>query len=537
MAESDKVGANRAILAGARSFDRLPWWMRALLGAVSAVIAVGITALIPQLRMFPLLLGVPAVILSFWFLDTWGGAAAALLEGALVQLFLSSPQARFLLGQPGERLRIPLFWVVSISLGWTVRRLAQQHTELARKEFERRLLIADAERRLAEERAHATEALRDRDAMLQVALDANGMGLWVWDLEHDQVFWSDEMYRMAGHQPGAIEPTIEAWSSMILPEDKPRLLETRKEAAESGKDYRVQYRVRFKDGSLHWLESQGKCQRNSEGKVTRVVGVVADVTPRHRAEEAMLRAEKLAVAGRLAASVAHEINNPLEAVSNLLFLITLTETTESAHEHARIALEQLMRVSLITQQTLKFHRQSGVPSLIRLSEIVENVRLLFGPRLSGNGIGVEIETKSEIEVTCMPNEAQQIFANLMSNAIDAMPRGGHLHVRLRPSVDWRDGKTAGMRITFADTGSGVDRATMKQMFEPFFTTKVETGTGLGLWVVAQLVERHAGHIRVWSRCRPGASGTAFSVFLPLSEPVADLAAEGTDLQASLGIEA
>lgn len=537
MPESDKVGSKRAGLAGARSFDRLPWWMRALLGAASAGLAVGLTSAIPQLRMFPLLLGVPAVILSFWFFDSWGGIIAALLEGILVQFYLSSPQAKFLLGQPGEKLRIPLFWVVSVSLGWTVRRLAQQHTELARKEFERRLLIADAERRLAEERAHATEALRDRDAMLQVALDANGMGLWVWDLENDLVFWSDEMYRMAGHSPGSIEPTIEAWSSMILPEDKPRLIDTRKEAAEQGKDYRVQYRVRYKDGSIHWLESQGKCQRNSDGRVTRIVGVVADVTPRHRAEEAMLRAEKLAVAGRLAASVAHEINNPLEAVSNLLFLITLTETTESAHEHARIALDQLMRVSLITQQTLKFHRQSGVPSLTRLSEIVENVRVLFGPRLVANGIGVDIRPKGENEITCMPSEAQQIFANLMANAIEAMPRGGHLFVRLRPSIDWRDGKTPGMRVTFADTGAGVDRATMKQMFEPFFTTKVETGTGLGLWVVAQLVERHAGHIRAWSRRRTGASGTAFSVFLPLSEPSADPGIEDTDVQASLGIEA
>lgn len=537
MPESDRAGVKAVWLAGARSLERLPWWMRALLGAVAAGLAVGVTTLVPQLRLYPLLLGVPAVILSFWFLDTWGGATCALIEGTLVQLFLTSPQTKFLLGQPGERLRIPLFWVVSISLGWTVRRLAQQRSELARREFERRLLIADAERRLAEERAHATEALRDRDAMLQVALDANEMGLWIWDLENDQVFWSDEMYRMAGHYPGSIEPTFEAWARMILPEDRLHLVETRTEAAEQGKDYRVQYRTRSEDGSVHWLESQGKCQRNGEGRVTRIVGVVADVTPRHRAEEAMLRAEKLAVAGRLAASVAHEINNPLEAVSNLLFLITLVDTTESAREHARAALDQLMRVSLITQQTLKFHRQSGSPSMTRLSDVVENVRMLFGPRFTANGIAVEIKSEGEIDVTCMPNEAQQIFANLMANAIEAMPRGGNLLVRLRPSSDWRNGKTPGMRITFADTGTGVDRATMKQMFEPFFTTKVETGTGLGLWVVAQLVERHGGHIRVWSCRRPGASGTAFTVFLPLSEPAADSGTDGAAVQASLGIEA
>jgi two-component system CheB/CheR fusion protein len=116
---------------------------------------------------------------------------------------------------------------------------------------------------------------------------------------------------------------------------------------------------------------------------------------------------------------------------------------------------------------------------------------------------------------CVPGEIQQIFANLMSNAIDAMPQGGRLVIRLRPSHDWRDAKTAGMRITFCDSGVGMDRNTMRKLSEPFFTTKAETGTGLGMWVVAQLLDRHHGYMRVWSRQRAGAGGTAFSLFLPL----------------------
>lgn len=114
----------------------------------------------------------------------------------------------------------------------------------------------------------------------------------------------------------------------------------------------------------------------------------------------------------------------------------------------------------------------------------------------------------------MPNEVQQIFANLISNAIDAMPRGGRLIVRLQPSRDWRDGHVPGMRITFLDSGIGMDRATIQRMFEPFFTTKPETGTGLGMWVVAQLVDRHHGHVRVWSSQNANSSITAISVFLP-----------------------
>ncbi len=123
----------------------------------------------------------------------------------------------------------------------------------------------------------------------------------------------------------------------------------------------------------------------------------------------------------------------------------------------------------------------------------------------------------EQSISCMPNEAQQVFANLVSNAIEAMPRGGRLSIRLRSSRDWRNGERQGMRITFCDSGAGMDRNTMRRIEEPFFTTKPETGTGLGMWVVAELVNRHHGAVRVWSTQRKGRSGTAFSVFLPFSE--------------------
>jgi two-component system CheB/CheR fusion protein len=244
------------------------------------------------------------------------------------------------------------------------------------------------------------------------------------------------------------------------------------------------------------------------------VGVLSDVTPRKLTEEAMLRTQKLAVAGRMAAAVAHEINNPLEAVENLLYLISTAETTELVRSYAHMALEGLTRVSLVTQQTLKFHRQSGAPVLTRLSEVVSVVLGLFAPKLRTAGIAHEIRVAGEEGVECMPSETHHIFANLVSNAIDAMPQGGRLVVRLRPSCDWRDGKTHGMRVTMADTGMGMNQATMRHIFEPFFTTKTDTGTGLGLWVVAQLTERRHGDVRVRSAQHAGTSGTTFSVFLP-----------------------
>jgi two-component system CheB/CheR fusion protein len=260
---------------------------------------------------------------------------------------------------------------------------------------------------------------------------------------------------------------------------------------------------------------------NADGKVSRIFGVMADISRRKLADQALLRAEKLAVAGRLAASVAHDINNPMEAVANMLFLISMTDSLEEARSQASSALDELMRIALVAQSTLKFHRETGVPKTTLLSEVIDTVLSMFRGKLQSMEIAVELKAERERPIHCMPSETQQIFANLIANAIEAMQQNGRLHIRVRPSRDWRDRTTAGMRVTICDTGAGIDRATLSHIFEPFFTTKTETGTGLGLWVVAQLLDRHKGSVRVWSSKVPGASGTAFSVFLPFGEAATD----------------
>jgi PAS domain S-box-containing protein len=220
-----------------------------------------------------------------------------------------------------------------------VRRLTQQRILLDNNDLQQRLALADSERRVAEERARVSEELRDRDALLRIALRSNGMGVWVWDLKRGAIHFSDEMYRMAGREPGSLDASFEAWASLIHPEDVQRVAEARRRTCDTGKDYSERYRIVRPDGSLHWLESQGTCQLGQDGSVARVLGVVWDVTDRKHSEEALLRAEKLAVAGRLAASVAHEINNPLEALGNLLYLVSLADTLGAAQEHARTALD------------------------------------------------------------------------------------------------------------------------------------------------------------------------------------------------------
>ena len=510
-------------IPGSERMGRLPWFIRFLLGCCLAVGAVALTSEIAPLRAFPLLLAFPSVILAAWFLGMWGAAGCALMDVALVDAFLTRSQFRFSTGNVSQELRLAMFVLITLLLGWSVRRLAQQKAELANHELKRQLERAESERNLAEERARAGEQLRYRDDVLQVALKASGMGLWVWDLEEKVVHRSDEVFRMVGCEPGAFGPDPDAWLKYVYPEDIPALKEAFAKAKADGADYHTQYRVRWPDGSWHWLESQGKCQLDAERRVVRIFGVLANISHRKQAEEALLRAEKLAVAGRLAASVAHEINNPLEAVANMLYLITMTDSAEEARVQASSALDELMRVSLVAQSTLKFHRETGAPKAILLSEVIESVLAMFRGKVQTMELAVETRADGELPIICMLSETQQIFANLIGNAIEATQRSGRLLIRIRPSRNWRDQTTPGMRVTICDTGTGIDRATVNRIFEPFFTTKPETGTGLGLWVVAQLLERNKGNVRVWSSRRPGASGTAFSVFLPLSESAKDQA--------------
>jgi PAS domain S-box-containing protein len=498
--------------------DRVSWPIRTLLGCGSAIASVAVTYGLKPLHSFPLLLAFPTVVLSAWFLGMAGSFGCAILTVTLVDLLLTREEFRFDSGFTQQELRLSLFLVLSTLLGVLLRRWADQRVELREQDLKKSLVLAQTQRQMAEERARAGEALRDRDAALQIALEASGMGFWTWDLHRDLVHWSDEMYRIIGYAPGEFSPVNEAWLRAIHPEDADDVRRGIDKVVATGEDFRRQYRVLWPDGAVRWVESQGRCLRDNDGRAHWLMGVITDVTHRKRAEESMLRAEKLAVAGRLAASVAHEINNPLEAVTNLLYLITMSSSADESKTLARNALDELLRVSMITQSTLKFHRQQGMPKITMLSEVVEGVMTLFRPRFISANIVAEVQAANEVAIACMPSEAQQIFANLISNSIEALPGPGKITIRLRPSRDWRNREVAGMRATIADTGVGMDRATMRRIFEPFFTTKPETGTGLGMWVVAQLVERHGGAVRVRSTQRYGAGGTTFSIFLPTVHP-------------------
>jgi PAS domain S-box-containing protein len=243
-----------------------------------------------------------------------------------------------------------------------------------------------------------------------------------------------------------------------------------------------------------------------------------DLTEQKRSEEVMRRTEKLAATGRLAASIAHEINNPLEAVTNCLFLIGSGRLEARSQEYLRIAQQELDRVSHITTQTLRFYRQSTRPVHSDVNDLLESVIALYEPRLRSYAVAIKRRYRDLPPVHAYDGEIRQVLANFIANAVDAMQRdGGRLTLRTSPGRDPRNGGE-GIYVTVADTGSGMDAATRLRIYEPFFSTKGNTGTGLGLWVSQTIIDKHGGRIASRSRVRslpsePG--GTVFRIFLPL----------------------
>ena len=253
---------------------------------------------------------------------------------------------------------------------------------------------------------------------------------------------------------------------------------------------------------------------DGDGLVRGLVCMAVDVENQRQAEAALRQSEKLAVVGRLASSIAHEINNPLEAVTNLLYLAG--ESTGDAPTLAHYLTEaqaQLARVTEIVVQTLRFHRQSTEPTPCRLAEVIEQVLVLYSGRLAGAGIAAEARFREKRPLLCREGELRQVIANLVGNAADAMGSGGRLLLRTRGGVHPRSGQP-GAIVTVADTGHGISAAAKQRLFHPFHTTKGETGSGLGLWISKEIIDRHGGLLHVRSSTRPGAHGTVFRIFVP-----------------------
>jgi PAS domain S-box-containing protein len=358
---------------------------------------------------------------------------------------------------------------------------------------------------VAIENAQLHHALLEQATELRLSHAAAKMGSWTWDLEHDRLSWSPEFKALHG-LPEDAEATSEAAAALVHPDDREEAQQAFQAALESSASiFNSEHRSLTPDGRILWLQVRGRIRRDASGKAIWIAGLVIDVTDSRMAEQALRRAEKLAAAGRLAATVAHEVNNPLEALVNAIYLAQHAKDLGEAADHLRLADSELRRITHIVRQTLGFYRESTLPQPTGLLQLVSEVLDLYRTRSLSRGVTLRTggETVDEIFVKLIAGEMKQVIANLIANAIDATPAGGMVETSVLRCDDW-------VEILVSDTGCGISEANRKHLFEPFFTTKADVGTGLGLWVSKGIVEKHGGSITVESKVE---QGTTFRVRL------------------------
>jgi PAS domain S-box-containing protein len=305
-------------------------------------------------------------------------------------------------------------------------------------------------------------------------------------------------------------------SILALP-DQQSFLRKQISAALSAGSMQTELVTRRKSGEIANVHLSLSIMRSGMGEPSGVIGVALDITDRKRAEALLRNTERMAAMGRLAATIAHEINNPLESVTNVFYLLSKHAPLDAtARAYLSIAEDELKRISHIVKQTLGFYRETERPVPVKLASVLDSVFELYEHR--GDRTGVRLERRIDFDPVVLgyPGELRQIFSNLVVNAMEAVGEDGRVVIHAHRARDWQHGGREGVRIVVADDGPGISAGNRTHLFEPFFTTKGERGTGLGLWVTLGMVQKHNGNIRV--RSVTGLRhGTIFSVFLPVGE--------------------
>jgi len=362
------------------------------------------------------------------------------------------------------------------------------------------------------ERVRAAAARDEIEERLRLARNASELVLWDWDLASGRLVYDGDMGRIFGRPVEEVRH-IDDILANIHKEDVEDVRTALRPALEGRGEYQAEFRVCCPDGSTHWCAGRGHAILAADGKPVRLVGAMLEITQRKQSEAALRQSEKLAAVGRLASTIAHEVNNPLESVTNLLYLARTTTDMPSIQGYLDTAERELRRVSAITSTTLRFHKQSTNPKATTCEDLFSSVLLMHQGRLVNALIQVEKRKRAQVPVLCFDGEIRQVLNNLIGNALDAMGSGGRLVLRSRAGTEWASGRK-GLVLTVADTGTGMSRTTLKRVFDAFYTTKGIGGTGLGMWVSKEIVDRHKGVLHVRSRERQPYRGTVFTLFLP-----------------------
>jgi PAS domain S-box-containing protein len=324
------------------------------------------------------------------------------------------------------------------------------------------------------------------------------------------------LLKLIGYTADEVEQGLVHWNELTPDEFAEADQKAIRQLIATGRCEPYQKAYRARDGRLIPLLAGMTMLTTSSGeeKAGQVAVFLTDLSSQKQAEAALVQSEKLAAVGRLASSISHEINNPLEAVTNLLYLIKRDPgLSPDTCDNLSLAEIELARVSQIATQTLRFHRQSTKPTEITPKELVQSVVRLYQGRLSNSQIEIASEHTEKLPIRCYEGDIRQVLNNLVGNALDSMRKGGRLILRTRDCTHWRTG-TSGVRITVADTGYGMSEETRRRLFDAFYTTKGSSGTGLGLWISKGIIDKHKGHLSVKSSNLPPRTGSVFSLFLP-----------------------
>ena len=363
----------------------------------------------------------------------------------------------------------------------------------------------------------AGRAGADSARRLRQALDAGQLGTWTWDRATDMLDLDERAAQLLDAEPHVPLSRTDLRKRIVHQDDLGTTAADLREVLLAGGDYGAEYRVETRDGRQHWISSRGIAtfSENSAGpasapEMTGMIGTVQDITARKSQEATLRQSEKLAATGRLAATIAHEINNPLEAVTNLIYLSKTDPSVPSPIQHLlETADNELARVAQIAQQTLGFYRDTTRPTDIDLTALIEGVVNLFSRKMQYKKLECKLDLAPDLHIFGLQGEVRQVFSNLLVNAIDASSNG-LIQVRARRCT--RAGHP-GVSVVIADQGSGIPVAVRNRLFSPFVTTKESIGTGLGLWVTRGIVEKQGGTIRFRTSTQ-APCGTVFRVFLP-----------------------
>jgi PAS domain S-box-containing protein len=357
------------------------------------------------------------------------------------------------------------------------------------------------------------EEVKRKEEQLHLAGRASGFGIWELDLLSAQLSLSAEAASIFGLSSDLRQLALPDLLSLVHPDDRSRVFETFGARGTSRKDYNLEFRLVAPDGSIRWIESRAAAHDSPSGRV--LAGLSLDVTQRVLTEQALLRSEKLAAAGRLAASIAHEINNPLAGLVNLVFLARESSDIHRIHSLLETIDSELGRLCAVARQTLAFYRDSNRPSRFDLAATLREMLPLLDEQIRGASVLLRADVpETAVEIDGWAGEIKQVISNLILNAVQASSAGSVVQMRLLS-------RGRRIRVLVADHGHGIPAEHLGRIFEPFFTTRSEFGTGLGLWVTYQIVKKHHGTIRLRSSARSDHHGTVFVMDFPAAGTVCE----------------